>query len=822
MSIAILAPSPTPFVMGGAENLWLGLQRYINEETTLQCELIKVPVVEGNLKEIIGSYRKFLALNLNSYDHLITGKYPAWMTRHKSHSVYMLHPLRGLYDSYHFCQLPLEFTYEGHGLTQLKDMVLNVERAKDSLGSINELLDFVEELLHDSEVGALISRFPGPFSRQLIRTLDRIAMKPENIRSYAAISKTVAGREGYFPVGAKVNVLYPPPRLEGFKCGSDDYLFTTSRLDGPKRIDLLIEAMKQVKSNIQLLIGGKGPDEMRLRELADGDSRIVFLGYLNDEELIECYSNALAVPFIPYDEDYGLITIEAMKSAKPVITTIDSGGVREFVEDNQTGLLVKPEAKEIAAAIDYLCENRNHAREMGLNAKHSVEGITWRKVVSGLLPDEIESTARKKIKNYSGLEDKNFKKKKIVVAVTFPIYPPRGGGQSRIYNLYRQWANYFEIEIISLGNLDEPMLDEYIAHGLREIRIPKTSEHQLDELNYSSKVGYVPVTDIVASRSVKFTPSFIESLKKAAKSADVLVASHPYFVDQLKEANPNAELWFEAHNVEYNLKKEILPDGPDAESLLDMVRECESRCWLQSQKVFACAEADLKELEILYGPTKAIRFEVPNGFAVEEAINVGFEQKTRAKNLLGLSKTPTALFIGSWHGPNIEALEHIIQFSKDLPSVCFLVLGSVGLSFLGKDVPKNVKLLGVLDDKEKAIIISASDLALNPMLSGSGSNLKMFEYMCCGIPIVSTDFGARGIKAVPGIHYYESGINDFVNNIMAFFLLASVSEKQVMSERSRCLIHERYSWENIAKEGLKVLCSKDLIDSLGNHGLIKL
>ena len=46
------------------------------------------------------------------------------------------------------------------------------------------------------------------------------------------------------------------------------------------------------------------------------------------------YQDALAVPFLPYDEDYGLITVEAERR-KPVTT--DAGGVNEFVNHGETG-----------------------------------------------------------------------------------------------------------------------------------------------------------------------------------------------------------------------------------------------------------------------------------------------------------------------------------------------------------------------------------------------------------------------------------------------------------------------------------------------------
>ena len=61
------------------------------------------------------------------------------------------------------------------------------------------------------------------------------------------------------------------------------------------------------------------------------DPRIQFLGFVRDRDVATHYQHALAVPFLPYDEDYGLITVEAMSAGKPVMTTTDAGGVNEFV-----------------------------------------------------------------------------------------------------------------------------------------------------------------------------------------------------------------------------------------------------------------------------------------------------------------------------------------------------------------------------------------------------------------------------------------------------------------------------------------------------------
>ena len=100
MKIAIVAPCPIPYVVGGAEKLWWGLAAHFNEHTEHQAEFIKLPSPEHDLPSLIRSYEAFSTLDLGAFDLVISGKYPAWIVGHPRHVCYMLHRLRGLYDSY--------------------------------------------------------------------------------------------------------------------------------------------------------------------------------------------------------------------------------------------------------------------------------------------------------------------------------------------------------------------------------------------------------------------------------------------------------------------------------------------------------------------------------------------------------------------------------------------------------------------------------------------------------------------------------------------------------------------------------------------------
>jgi len=228
--------------------------------------------------------------------------------------------------------------------------------------------------------------FPGPLIREVVQYFDRIAFRPGAVQRFCAISATVAGRPGYFPAGTKVTPVYPPSDLTGYRRPRRGrHLLTVSRLDPPKRVDLLIEAMRHVREPIDLLVAGTGPDEPRLRELAAGDRRIRFLGYVNDDALLGLYARAVAVLFAPVQEDFGLVTLEAMAAAKAVVTTRDAGGPSELVEHGRTGYITEPEPQAIAAHVERLVGDRRLARVMGARGRARATEVTWQRVGATLL-----------------------------------------------------------------------------------------------------------------------------------------------------------------------------------------------------------------------------------------------------------------------------------------------------------------------------------------------------------------------------------------------------------------------------------------------------
>ncbi|MEE4362768.1 MAG: glycosyltransferase family 4 protein [Desulfotignum sp.] len=785
MKIGIVGPSPVPFCIGGAENLYWGLLNQINQHTPHQAELIKLPAKETGFWDLIAGYQRFSQLDLGHFDLVISTKYPAWMVHHDRHICYMLHRLRGLYDTYPLTGCPQVCAAHHAGVQKCLSFM---QQAGPVRSALPELMDRLETLGRDRSVPADVFALPGPFVRTVIHYLDRIGLAPERITKFAAISRTVAERKDYFPGSAQVEVIYPPSNLETFACGEDDYLFTVSRLDGPKRISLLIAAMARVKADIRLKIAGTGPDEDRLRKMAGNDPRIEFLGFVKDHGIIDLYANALAVPYVPFDEDYGLVTIEAMMSGKPVLTTTDAGGPTEFVTDGKTGFCVPPDARALAEKIDHMCRNRDLCRQMGQKGLQLVRGITWENAVSRLLE---EPNTKKRPVSFSQ------ERKKLTVAATFPIYPPRGGGQSRVFHLYRHLAKWWDIEIVTFTNSADAPFKREIAPGLTEIRIPKTQAHDAQENTLSLAAGQVPVTDVAMPRLYALTPDYVKALHASAQKADVLVACHPYLVEALAACGPDKPLWYEAQDVEIDLKTKILSDSAAAQRMLEQTRTVEHRCWKEAQLVFACSLADLDRLARVYGDTGAVLLEVPNGVCPGEVLFTRGADRRALKKKLGLAGTRIVVFMGSWHGPNLEAVEHIMGFARQLPAVYFLIMGSCGLAFGSHTLPPNMGLAGVVEDDIKAGILAMADAAVNPMTSGSGTNLKMLEYFAAGVPVISTPFGTRGLGCTPGKELLVADIASFSDTIKDFFALPAEKVQQ-LAAASHALVTEKFDWAVIA------------------------
>ena len=145
-------------------------------------------------------------------------------------------------------------------------------------------------------------------------------------------------------------------------------LLFVGRLMPQKGVEHLLHALASMKTQASLDIVGDGPSRRSLEQLAQQlgvAPRIRWHGQLSQSELPPFYQRAAAVVVPSIDEGLGLVAVEALLCETPVVA-FDSGGLRDVIQHNKTGILVKPGDREaLASALDDLLARDGRGRDLG-------------------------------------------------------------------------------------------------------------------------------------------------------------------------------------------------------------------------------------------------------------------------------------------------------------------------------------------------------------------------------------------------------------------------------------------------------------------------
>jgi len=341
----LICTTQVPFTTGGAEAHVAGLRRALIE-AGYNAEVVALPFKWYPPEEIMRSALAWRMLDLREangkpVDLVIGMKFPAYLVAHERKVLWIIHQHRSAYN------------------------------------------------LWDTPFDDLSTYPDGAQVREWIRNCDN-RLIPEAKRVFAN-SKTVAYRLRRYNKIESQPLYHPPPRAESLRCGEQgDYIFYPSRLEPQKRQELLIEAAQYLRTPLKIILAGGSRDPKRYESLVkkyDVKDRVCLRGFVQESEMVELYANALGVCYLPFDEDYGYVTLEGMLSSKPVIVARDGGGATEFIEHGSEGLIVEPEPRAIAESLDSLYADRARARAMGERGREKLTAmnLSWENVVENLI-----------------------------------------------------------------------------------------------------------------------------------------------------------------------------------------------------------------------------------------------------------------------------------------------------------------------------------------------------------------------------------------------------------------------------------------------------
>lgn len=179
------------------------------------------------------------------------------------------------------------------------------------------------------------SKFIRQGERNAVKYADEIIVLSEGVQKY--FMDTYGRKTRFIPNGVNCPEIKSAELIhEKYGLTKDSYILFLGRLVPEKGIRYLIEAFKQVKTDKKLVIAGGSSDTdefaKKLKELAKGDERILFTGFVQGQALEELYSNAY-VYTLPSDlEGMPLSLLEAMSYGNCCLVS-DIAECAEVVED---------------------------------------------------------------------------------------------------------------------------------------------------------------------------------------------------------------------------------------------------------------------------------------------------------------------------------------------------------------------------------------------------------------------------------------------------------------------------------------------------------
>jgi glycosyltransferase involved in cell wall biosynthesis len=370
------------------------------------------------------------------------------------------------------------------------------------------------------------------------------------------------------------------------------------------------------------------------------------------------------------------------------------------------------------------------------------------------------------------------------IAVHYGLSKPPGGGQNRYAHIIQ--------ELKTRGNnviVLEP--DVFFDVGDRE---------RAKIYTYPRYAVFGRTLNLLKDIDIWFVARLISIFR--SEHIDLIAIDSPYGALAVRLAakltRNDAPLIYSSHNVEASFTHEVTPQFDQLSrferKLIPLyVTALESLTTKHlATHVTAVSDEDRRLFCRKYGLNADKITMIPSGCQLEAPLDK--QAKKRLKEDMGLD--PDAVIV-VFHGaysfpPNRDAIDVITnyvapKFERDA-SVLFVLYGT--------DVPKferaNVRSFGFVEDLHKAL--SVADIALVPLRSGSGTKLKLFDYMNAGLPIIATRKGVEGVRA------YDKDYAIVVDDIHAemidsiSYLVNNPQERERLGLNSRRLAENEYGW----------------------------
>lgn len=328
---------------------------------------------------------------------------------------------------------------------------------------------------------------------------------------------------------------------------------------------------------------------------------------------------------------------------------------------------------------------------------------------------------------------------KILIITPFPVFPLAHGGRVRTYRL--------AVELARLGAQVDLLCPWRPGLPARLFESDGITLHPHGFISNALPL-LLPERHVPTLVALSWQPLSLGPTRRlrAFSGHDVIQFELCAHASWMKRVRAGALTVYSAHNVEVDYLGARGPGSQPGPGMVRRVRELERLAVVSSDLVVACTEADAARFGELYVAARTVV--VPNGCDDEL---LGLERavlRDAARASLGVrSDELCVLFVG---GPAYHNREAVSYLERELmprlgAGATLLVAGRCGgrPARLARD-GATVARLGFVRDLRP--LFAAADVAVNPVEYGSGSSLKLVEYVAARIPVVTTSVGLRGFE----------------------------------------------------------------------------
>jgi len=313
-------------------------------------------------------------------------------------------------------------------------------------------------------------------------------------------------------------------------------------------------------------------------------------------------------------------------------------------------------------------------------------------------------------------------------------------------------ADGWDVELVDLSVTSGTAQRNELSPGLTETTVQYSQRHHDAESQLRLVTGEVAITDVAASLLWPSTPAFVRELTAALDCAAGVILVQPFLQPAIADLAPQLPIIYDSHNHEHGLKARMFPANEGGQWLLEKVRQAEESACRSARLITVTTDEDRISMATDHSVDPDRIAVIPNGVDTTTVKFTSLNERHSLRNgLLARYQAASeirriALFIGSGHGPNVEAGQAVLELASKLPDTLFLLAGKHCEQLTQPRTTANVRLLGTVSDQEYSDLLASADVALNPMSTGGGSNLKLLSYLAAGVPVVSTELGARGLR----------------------------------------------------------------------------